>query len=178
MPAGRGNAMIREKRSVGFMSAYAWMDFMRSVDFSYGCNIHGNIAAVLAGTPCMVIERDRRVSELARFIGIPMITLQDIRAGMGILELYERADFGGIAKKHAEGFERFVNLLNVNGLHHIYESEIGEAPYDRLIRRISPEPFYPRGIAEILKDPWTAPVYRAAGNVLMEKLRRRLKIGL
>lgn len=176
MPAGRGNAMIREKRSVGFMSAYAWMDFMRNRDFAYGCNIHGNIAALLAGTPAMVIEKDRRVKELTDFYEIPSITEEDMKSGLDIFTLYDRADYGPMQRNYHDRFAHYVEFLNENGLKHIYSAESTEAPYDRYVRAAGLlPPYYPRRAAEILMDPGSYKTYIKVAAHYCGQLKKKIK---
>lgn len=177
LPVDRKSPLIREKRSVGFMSAYAWVDFMRKADFAYGCNIHGSIAAILAGTPCMTVIKDRRVEELAAYFEIPGITEEDMRQGKSVVSLYEKADYGLMQRNHCRRFGHFVDFLNANGLEHIHSGNGSgtEAPYDRYVREqgILP-PYYPRSAAEILKDPGTYRVWCRIAAQYAGRLKKKL----
>jgi len=175
LPVSRKDLLIREKRSVGFMSAYAWVDFMRNMDFAYGCNIHGSIAAVLAGTPCLTVIKDRRVEELVEYFEIPCVTEEDMRSGRSVISLYERADYGPMQRNHCRRFGHFVDFLNVNGVPHIHAAEaaVGDAPYDRCVHELGIlPPYYPRSAPEILKDPGT---YRVWGKIAAQYGRRLSK---
>lgn len=165
LPTDFGNRVLRERRSAAFLNVSAWLDFMRDKDLSYGCNIHGNIAATLAGVPAVVVARDLRVAELANFFQIPMISLEEIRSGIGIREACERADFSGIAANHPKRFARFVDFLDRNGLEHIYGNggSVQNAPYDLRLQQIAQAPaIYPRTPLSPAQRVDCLPVYWAA----------------
>ena len=182
IPTNRKNPHLYDGRSLGFLNAYTWRDFMGGLDFSYGCNIHGNIIALLAGTPGMVVESDLRVSELARFYEIPRVSIEDVRAGKSVIDLYERADYGPMQRNHAAKFAHFVDFLNLNGLRNIYaEGESPEeAPYDRYVRKIGALPaYYPAKTAELFNPgrmlPMGRKVWNYYGNRIKSKIRRTLQ---
>ncbi|MEU8352773.1 polysaccharide pyruvyl transferase family protein, partial [Streptomyces sp. NPDC048845] len=72
-----------------------WIEELRSYDFAYGTRIHGNIAALLAGTPAVVLVHDSRTLELCRYFGIPHRMLSGLGTDIRPEELYEQADFSG-----------------------------------------------------------------------------------
>lgn len=178
IPTNRKNPLLYNGRSLGFLSAYTWLDFMRGMDFSYGCNIHGNIIALLAGTPAMVVESDLRVSELAEFYEIPRITLEDIRADRDIMDLYARADYGPLQRNHAARFAHFVDFLNKNGLRNIYADGENpeEAPYDRYVRSIGALPaYYPAKTAELFNPGRMLPMGRKVFNYYRNRVKSKIR---
>ena len=77
---------------------------------SFGTRIHGNIAALIAGTPAFVLAHDARTLELARYFEIPHRAVPDLaaghRCGRPVRGGRLRAARGG----HAERWERFAAL--------------------------------------------------------------------
>jgi len=183
IPFSQKSSLIRDGRTIGFLNAYAWIDYLRSMDFSYGCNIHGNIASLLAGTPAMVVEGDMRVGELASYFDIPRINGSDISSGRSIFDIYMEADYGPMQRNHRERFERFTALLDRNGLEHIYSDSgsVKEAPYDRFVRKMGALPVFTKndvaGTFDLKrKKPIYRKVYRFYKAKAISKIKRMLHI--
>ena len=130
---------VREGRMAGYVSAHSWISDMKNVDLSIGCRIHGNIAAVLAGTPALVLTIDTRTEELCRYHGIPFIPAGQIDPEVDIERLCERVDFTSPLRGHAQRFRHFVDFMNANGLRHIYTDtlEPGQVPLDDAYEALS-----------------------------------------
>lgn len=122
----------------GFTDVRSWLAFLQSVDFSFGSRIHGNIAAVLAGTPTFIFAPDGRILELARYHGIQHMTVQDITKDTNIFKVYESADFSSVQQGHAQRFAHYADFLEQNGLKHIYMEGAGYgiSPFDEKIAKI------------------------------------------
>ena len=60
---------------------------------AFGTRIHGTIAALLAGTPGLVIAHDARTLELARYFDIPHRTVREVGPDTDAADLYAAADF-------------------------------------------------------------------------------------
>ena len=134
-PTERSHPAIRGGHAVGFASARAWTGFMAQNRFSIGCRIHGNIAAVLAGTPAMVFTIDTRTEELCRYHNIPFIPAQTIDEHTRLADLYAQGDFASVGRGHEQRFRHFVDFLNANGLNHIYRDTLSpkDVPFDRAV---------------------------------------------
>ena len=84
--------------------------YLREVDFSFGTRIHGNIAALMAGTPAVVLAHDSRTLELARYFDIPHRLIGEVPADVDAADLYAEADFTAFnrrprrALRHVHGF--------------------------------------------------------------------------
>lgn len=119
---------------LGFTDARSWLTFLEGMDFSFGTRIHGNIAAVLAGTPAFIFAPDGRILELARYHNIQHMLASDIRENTDIFKVYEQADFSSVLRGHADRFAHYAAFLQQNGLKHIYMEETGynygESPFD------------------------------------------------
>ena len=126
-PTDRKHPAIRGGHAVGFAGAAAWLRFMAENQLSIGCRIHGNIAAVLAGTPALVFTIDTRTEELCRYHNIPHLPAASIGEDTRLRELYERTDFSAVSDGHHQRFSHFVDFLNANGLRHIYRDSLTPA---------------------------------------------------
>lgn len=114
-----------------FIDPRTWMEFLARRDFSFGSRIHGNITALLAGTPCHVIAHDSRTRELAEYHGIPHSLLDETPAGIDPAELYARADLDLLHRRQGEGFASYVAFLERNGLEHSFRPGRSCAEFDR-----------------------------------------------
>jgi len=116
-----------------FTSVPSWLEFLSNADFSIGCRIHGNIAAILAGVPTLVLAPDSRVEELAEFHGIPYMLAKDYTTKMSIEELYKNLDFEKLYEVQPKNFDNFINFLNKNKIDHIYNYD-GVSTFDEIIK--------------------------------------------
>lgn len=111
--------LFRENRMRLFLDPKPWFDHLATRDFSFGSRIHGNIAALLAGTPAHVLAHDSRTLELARYFDIPHSLLQDVDGSTDAADLYAASDFTALREGHARRWEVFSSFLERNGLRHI-----------------------------------------------------------
>jgi hypothetical protein len=107
-----------------------WIEQLSTYDFAYGTRIHGNIAALLAGTPAVVLAHDSRTLELCRYFEIPYRLLVDLPADTDPEDLYEHADFGAMLKGHNDRFQRLTSFLNKNDLQNTYDHGDSGAAFD------------------------------------------------
>ena len=94
MPIHRSHPLIRDDKTRFFVDPWPWLDESARMDFMFGTRIHGNIVALLAGTPGYVIAHDTRTLELARYFDIPHRTTAEVTPDIDAAELYAEADFG------------------------------------------------------------------------------------
>ncbi|MFI1867224.1 polysaccharide pyruvyl transferase family protein [Streptomyces jumonjinensis] len=107
-----------------------WLDELSGHDFSYGTRIHGNIAALLAGIPAVVLTHDSRTLELCRYFELPYRALSETPGDIHPQELFEQADFSGMVNGHKERFGRMMAFLSRNGLDNTFEHGDGGAGYE------------------------------------------------
>ncbi|MFE0674449.1 polysaccharide pyruvyl transferase family protein [Streptomyces sp. NPDC058867] len=124
------HAMLRENKVRMPLDPAQWIDELRGYDFAYGTRIHGNIAALLAGTPAVVLTHDSRTLELCRYFDIPHRQLSGLPANTDPRDLYEAADWSPMIKGHSERFDRITAFLTRNGLDNAYQHGDGGAAYD------------------------------------------------
>ena len=129
---------VRGDRAIGFTEARSWFDYMKGVDYSFGSRLHGNLAAVIAGTPAFVFTSDLRTEEICRYNNIPHMPVDALKAGTDIRDLLEQADFKGVCRDYDKRFAHFVDFLNLNGISHIYQEtpEPEAVPFDLAMARL------------------------------------------
>jgi hypothetical protein len=126
LPSYAGHPLVRDDKSIFFVDPWPWIDHMRRTDFVFGTRIHGSIAAVLAGTPTVLLTHDARTLELARYLEIPQRWLGDVPPDVDAADLYAEADFGPLMTGHARRFRTFTTYLERHGLRHVFQP--GEDP--------------------------------------------------
>jgi hypothetical protein len=140
IPIHTSHPLFRDNKVRYYVDPWPWIRDLRSVDFSFGTRIHGNIAAILAGTPAYVFAHDSRTLELARYFGIPHRTIWETTPDIDAADLYDEADYGALNEGHAERFARFRGYLERHGLRHVFEEGEDATAFDR---RIAETPFPP-----------------------------------
>ncbi|MDC0766260.1 polysaccharide pyruvyl transferase family protein [Streptomyces sp. HD] len=145
MPTHPDHPMYREDKVRVYIDPVTWIDDLRTFDFSFGSRIHGNIAALLAGTPATVLCGDSRTLELCRYFDIPHRRIDRLPEDLDPASLYEEADFGALTGGHQERFERFTAFLDRNGLENTFAHGDGGAAFEERLRSLP----FPPGIR-----PW------------------------
>lgn len=148
MPTHTGHPFYREDRMLFFADSRSWIDHLKTVEFSFGTRIHGNIAALMAKTPAVVLVHDTRTQELVDYHEIPHRRVPDLPPGIDAAQLYEEADFTRFNAAHKEKFETFTKFLDRNGVDHIfkpgkanpdYDAALAALPLPPPLRRMRPE---------------------------------------
>ena len=121
LPMERTHHQFSEGKAEFQIDASTWIRRMSEMKFSFGPRIHGNIAAILAGTPGIVMAHDGRTLELSRYHGIPNIDLNSRDSPEEVAELYEQADFSEFNRGHPERFDKLSDFIHDNGFTHIYD---------------------------------------------------------
>lgn len=127
--------LVRD-RTVMYLNAQRWISDMADYDFTFGTRIHGNVAALLAGSPCHVIAHDSRTRELAEYFQIPFTLSTALKKRTTAQDLFESSDFGPMMSGHEARFQRFVDYLDAHRLPHIFRTEESTASnvFDRKMR--------------------------------------------
>jgi hypothetical protein len=103
-----------------------WFDHLATYDFSFGSRIHGNIAAVLAGTGAVVLAHDSRTLELASYHKIPHRLLPELDGWIDPIELHAEADWDPMHAAHLGLWKIFAAFLGRHRLRHVFSE--GENP--------------------------------------------------
>ncbi|WP_405672102.1 polysaccharide pyruvyl transferase family protein [Streptomyces sp. NBC_01530] len=145
IPTHPDHPMYREDKVRVYVDPVTWIDDLRAYDFSFGSRIHGNIAALLAGTPATVLCGDSRTLELCRYFDIPHRRIDRLPPDLDPAQLYEEADFTGLTGGHLERFERFTGFLDRNDLENTFTHGDGGAGFEARMKELA----FPAGIR-----PW------------------------
>ncbi|MFB6813864.1 polysaccharide pyruvyl transferase family protein [Streptomyces sp. NPDC056347] len=148
IPTHPDHPMYAQDKARVYIDPVTWMEDLRGFDFSFGSRIHGNIAALLAGTPATVLCGDSRTLELCRYFEIPHRMLSEAPADLDPAELYEKADFGPLVRGHRERFDRFTGFLDKNGLENTFTHGDSGAAFESRMSKLA----FPPGVR-----PWTGP---------------------
>ncbi len=65
MPLEESHPLLQRGKVRFYIEPWPWIADLAEFDFSFGTRIHGNIAALIAGTPAFVLAPDSRTLELA-----------------------------------------------------------------------------------------------------------------
>ena len=131
-PITPGNPLFNTRQSALFLDPYPWIELMKRQDFSFGTRIHGNIAALLAGTPAVVIAHDTRTLELARYFEIPHVDMsgkQDIST-LNAADLAANADYGPLKRGHEARRIVMTQFLDQHGLAHTTNGDSAALEFD------------------------------------------------
>jgi hypothetical protein len=131
LPIHTSHPLFVENRIRFYVDPWPWIEDLRAVDFAFGSRIHGNVAALLAGTPAYVLAHDSRTLELARYFEIPHRRLTEVAPGTDAAELYEEADYSGLMRGHPARFATFTAYLARHGLAHVFADGEDPAAFDR-----------------------------------------------
>lgn len=140
LPVHTGHPLYVQDRMRFFVDPHTWMEYMRQQDFACGTRIHGNLAALLAGTPAMVLAHDRRTLELAEYHSVPYRLMSSISDTTDVAELYEEADFTELHRTHRDRFATFARFLEEHDLEHVYQPGNHNPDYDRQMRAAAHAP--------------------------------------
>lgn len=125
-PTSLDHPLMRENRVRYCLDPSTWMDYLSTFDFSFGTRIHGTIAALLAGTPGLILAHDSRTLELAEYHEIPHTLLKAGSSAIDAAKLYEKADWTPTVAGHGERWTRMEAFLAKHELRHNFLP--GETP--------------------------------------------------
>jgi hypothetical protein len=163
-PIHLDHPLFRDDKTRFFVDPWPWLRFLATRDFSFGTRIHGNIAALMAGTPAFVLAHDSRTLELVRYFEIPHRLMSDVGPGLDAADLYAEADYGPLNRGHAGRFETFTAFLARHGLDHVFASAPPDPDFET---RMEATPFPP---AVTIESKLELPDLRRR----MGRLRRRV----
>lgn len=76
-----------------YLSAAAWRDEMRGMDLALGTRLHGNMAAIAAGTPGVIIAHDSRTGELGQTMHLPHLDFDAAMAAPSLAAALDAVHF-------------------------------------------------------------------------------------
>jgi hypothetical protein len=130
LPRRLSHPLFQENKVRVPLDPRTWLEDLATYDFAYGTRIHGNIAALLAGTPSVVLVHDSRTLELCRYFDIPHRMLRGLPGDIHPADLYGQADYRPLVEGHKERFRRFRAFLDRNNLQNTFTYGDGGAAFD------------------------------------------------
>lgn len=121
VPTHLRHPLYQQDRMRLFVDTWTWYDFLASRDFAYGTRFHGNVSALLAGTPAMMLAHDSRTLELAEYHRMPHRVQPRFEDPVSVEELYEATDLAPFNAAMPERFGRYTAFLERNGLEHRWQ---------------------------------------------------------
>jgi len=125
--------LLRADKIAFLVDVVPWIDFMRSQSLAIGTRIHGNIVALLAGTPAHVMVHDSRTFELAQHFDIPHTLLRDIDE-FDLRRTFEQSDYTALNTGHGRRTAIYAAFLERNGLAHVLYDNAALDSYDQRLR--------------------------------------------
>jgi hypothetical protein len=129
-PVTLQHPLIRENRVRFFLDPQTWFSHLAQYDFSFGTRIHGNIAALLAGTPALLLAHDSRTLELADYHQIPHRVIDSLPDTPDAAALYAEADWSKLNDGHAARWGEFSDFLHQHDLTHVYDEGQDASRFD------------------------------------------------
>ena len=108
-----------------FREPATWLNHMRRYCFSYGTRLHGNMAAIIAGARAVWVVHDMRLKEVCEYFRLPWVELKDVRAGMNVEALYDRADFYPCFQVYPDRYRILFDYIDGAGLPHSLPTPVG-----------------------------------------------------
>ena len=108
-----------------FRQPEAWFDHMRRYCFSYGTRLHGNMAALISGARALWIVHDTRTKELCDHFRLPWVGLDEVRGGVSLEELVDRADFSECFRVYPDRYRVLFDYVDGAGLPHSLPTPVG-----------------------------------------------------
>ena len=130
VPVHLDHPLYQQDRIRLFLDTWPWYDFMATQHFAYGTRFHGNVAALLGGTPAHLLAHDSRTLELAEHHRMPYTLTPSFEADVRADELYAATDMTEFNAELPHGFDRFTAFLDRNGLDHIWREGSGTGTFE------------------------------------------------
>ncbi|WP_333825802.1 polysaccharide pyruvyl transferase family protein [Pinisolibacter sp.] len=80
-----------------YTSAPQWIHDNAKMEMFIGTRLHGNMAAIAAGTPGVIVAHDSRTDELANTMLLPRIGIAQVEAARDLHDALARIEFDGAA---------------------------------------------------------------------------------
>jgi Polysaccharide pyruvyl transferase len=121
-----------------FRRPEAWLDHMRRYRFCYGTRLHGNMAAMIAGTRALWIVHDMRTKEVCDHFKLPRVELDEVQGGVNLEALFERADYSGCRQIYPERYRVLFEYVDRASLPHSLPAPIATTAAQN--REVLPRP--------------------------------------
>lgn len=117
-----------ERRVRIFFGVEDWVGCMATMSLAIGSRFHGNVAALLAGTPSFCLVHDMRTLELCEVLRLPHVVLDRRISAEELLERALDADFTPFLANRPRLMTEWRLFLARNGLEPSMAAQQNEAP--------------------------------------------------
>ncbi|SKB05979.1 polysaccharide pyruvyl transferase family protein [Aeromicrobium choanae] len=140
VPTHLRHPLYQQDRMRLFVDTWTWYDFLAQQDFVYGTRFHGNVAALLAGTPALMLAHDSRTLELAEYHRMPHRLQPHFDEPIRAEDLAEATDLAPFHDAMPERFGRYTAFLERNGLEHRWQDGRDGSQFDERLAQASLPP--------------------------------------
>jgi hypothetical protein len=102
-----------KRKSFFYLNVNDWINELKRFDLSVGMRFHGNIAALVAGTPAIFSPCDMRTLELIEYHNLPY--LYGINANTHVPDLIEHANYDRFFQKMPSIISNFIEFAEICG---------------------------------------------------------------
>lgn len=100
-----------------FYNIEEWINGIKNYnDFSMGSRFHGNVAAILAGVPTLMVNVDKRMKGMNDFYKIPSIDISEFDMNKPLEYYRELADYTEFNKNYSQAYDKFVDYCEKNNV--------------------------------------------------------------
>jgi hypothetical protein len=98
------------------MALDEWVALNQTKRFCLGTRIHGTVAALVSGTPALLIAHDARTQEMAEKMSIPHVLSSDLdlQAPLDIGALYDKSSPDRFVEGYQAYRDRFLDFFRIN----------------------------------------------------------------
>ncbi|RYJ06688.1 MAG: polysaccharide pyruvyl transferase family protein [Actinomycetales bacterium] len=148
VPVHLDHPLYQEDRMRLFLDTWPWYSYLGERDFVYGTRFHGNVAALLGGTPAMLLAHDSRTQELAEHHRMPFIEVPRFDADLRADDLHAATDLTGFNAEMPLGHARYTDFLERNALSHRWADGAVTTTFDQRLAGAS----WPRPVHTLTAD--------------------------
>ncbi|MCC2957039.1 polysaccharide pyruvyl transferase family protein [Massilia sp. IC2-477] len=91
-----------------------WRAYAAGFDYCIGTRFHGNVMALQAGVPPLIIPIDSRVADMAEFHRLPRVSMEDFEQIRDVTELAPYLDFTDYNDHHTSNKKLYFQFLKEN----------------------------------------------------------------
>jgi len=99
-----------------FFDVDVWTSSMSTMSASIGSRFHGNVAAILAGTPALFLAHDMRTQELCELFQFPHVTINRPYGAEELIDLLLSVNYSDFVRRMRSVQTEWKLFLNRNGL--------------------------------------------------------------
>lgn len=116
--------LFKEGRIRSFTDTDSWISYLAGhAGLSVGTRIHGNVAAIIAGVPTLIIAPDTRVKEICEFFAIPYLAQNEAVSDMSLEDWYNKTDYEPYNDRYEEALSIYKAFWKENKLPYVVPKE-------------------------------------------------------